>query len=87
MAKTGHVQVRIDPDVKQSAEDIFNQLGFTSSDAVRMFFHQVVISKGLPFEVKIPNAETQQAIDDIENNVDLTTCKSIDEFKEFIDDL
>ena len=87
MAKTGHVQVRIDSDIKQSAESIFNQLGFTSSDAVRMFFHQVVINNGLPFEVKIPNAETIQAMEDIQNGTDLSQLDSVADLETLVNDL
>ena len=86
MTKTGHVQVRIDSKVKQSAEDIFNQLGFTSSDAVRMFFHQVVINNGLPFEVKIPNAETLEAIEDLKLGRNTTRVSSVNELFENLDD-
>jgi len=62
-------------------------MGFTSSDAVRMFFHQVVISNGLPFDVKLPNAETIQAMEDIQNGTDLTRLESVADLEKLVNDL
>ena len=66
MAKTGIVQARIDPDLKANVEDILSRVGLTSSDAVNLFFKQVELTGGLPFEVKIPryNADTLAAIEE-----------------------
>ena len=54
MANTATVHVRIDNDLKNNAEMIFAKLGLTSSDAVKLFYKQVELHGGLPFEVKIP---------------------------------
>lgn len=58
------VGVRIDDKLKAETEAILSQLGLSLQDYTRMAFHQVVLRRGLPFEVKIPNAETQAAIDE-----------------------
>ena len=86
MTKTGHIQVRIDEEIKQSAEDVFARLGFTSSDAVRMFYHQVTLTNGLPFDVKIPNAETLEAIEDLKHSRNTTRVASVDELFKSLDD-
>lgn len=65
-AKTEYVRARLDADLKADAEAIFEQLGLTTSDVIRTLFRQVVLHRGLPFELKIPNAETVEAIREIE---------------------
>ena len=62
MAKTATVNTRIEPDLKQEAEEIFAALGIKSSEAISMFYKQVVLRKGMPFDVRIPNEETIDAI-------------------------
>lgn len=63
-AKTGMIRARIDPDLKFRAETILGDLGLNASDAIRLFYTQITLSDGLPFEVRIPNAETRAAIRD-----------------------
>ena len=58
MAKTANLYVRIEPDVKEQAESILSELGIPASNAINMFYKQIILHKGLPFEVKIP-ADTQ----------------------------
>jgi DNA-damage-inducible protein J len=60
--KTGMIRARIDPDLKARAESILGELGLNASDSIRLFYTQVALSDGLPFDVRIPNAETRKAI-------------------------
>jgi DNA-damage-inducible protein J len=55
-AKSANLYVRIEPDVKEQAESILNTLGIPASNAINMFYKQIILNRGLPFEVKIPNA-------------------------------
>lgn len=81
MARTANVFARVEPDVKEQAEEILNELGIPMSNAVGMFLKQVVIQRGIPFDIKLPtrkpldyssltkeqfDAEIQKGIDDIE---------------------
>jgi DNA-damage-inducible protein J len=66
MAKTASVNARIEPAVKKKAERIFAAIGITASDAVGMFYRQVVYRRGLPFDVRIPNATTVAALEELE---------------------
>ena len=59
--------IKLDSDVKQEAQKIFAQLGLTLGEAVNLFLNQVRLNKGLPFEVKIPNEETLQAMQEVES--------------------
>ena len=56
MAKSANLYARIEPDLKEQAESILSALGIPASNAITMFYKQVVLQKGLPFEVKLPAA-------------------------------
>ena len=54
MAKTANLYARIEPDVKEQAEGILSALGIPASNAINMFYKQIILQRGLPFEVKMP---------------------------------
>ena len=54
MVKSSHVYARIEPDLKEQAEGILAALGISASNAITMFYKQIVLRKGLPFDVKLP---------------------------------
>ena len=54
MAKSANLYARIEPEVKEQAENILNKLGVPVSNAINMFYKQIILQRGLPFEVKIP---------------------------------
>ena len=54
--KTTSVHVRIKEDTKKQAEEILDQLGLPRAVAIEMFYRQIILNKGIPFEVAIPNA-------------------------------
>lgn len=54
MARTSNVFARVEPDIKEQAEEILDQLGIPMSNAVGMFLRQVVMQRGIPFEMKLP---------------------------------
>lgn len=56
MAKSANLYVRIEPDVKEQAEGILQALGIPASNAITMFYKQIILQRGLPFEVKLPSA-------------------------------
>ncbi len=67
MHKIATINTRIEPKLKSQAETILHKVGLTSAEAVRLFYMQVCLHKGLPFEVKIPNEETIKAMRDAAN--------------------
>ena len=82
MARTANIYTRVDPTVKEQAEQILEQLGIPMSNAIGMFLRQVVIQNGIPFEMKLPvrcplafgeltkeqfDAEIQKGFDDVES--------------------
>ena len=56
MAKSANLYARIEPEVKEQAETILNALGIPASNAITMFYKQIILQRGLPFEVKIPDS-------------------------------
>ena len=55
--KSANLYARIEPDVKEQAESILSALGIPASNAINMFYKQIILNRGLPFEVKIPTAK------------------------------
>ena len=55
MAKSANLCARIEPEVKEQAETILSALGIPASNAINMFYKQIILHKGLPFEVKLPD--------------------------------
>ncbi len=53
--KSANLYARIEPDVKEQAERILSALGIPASNAINMFYKQIILQRGLPFEVKIPS--------------------------------
>ena len=54
MAKSANLYARIEPEVKEQAESILSELGMPASNAINMFYKQIILRRGLPFDVKLP---------------------------------
>ena len=55
MSKSANLYVRIEPQIKEQAEKILSTLGIPASNAINIFYKQIILQRGLPFEVKIPD--------------------------------
>lgn len=84
MHKIATVNARIEPKLKERAEIILHKVGLTSAEAVRLFYMQVCLHKGLPFEVKIPNEETIKAMHDVDKRK-THKAKSVDDLFDKLD--
>ena len=80
--KTAVVRVTIDSALKEEAEKILAQLGLSPTEAITLFYRQVEMHQGLPFEINIPNSETFKAIEDAISGKDLHRYKSVEEMFE-----
>ncbi|MCR5788907.1 MAG: type II toxin-antitoxin system RelB/DinJ family antitoxin [Lachnospiraceae bacterium] len=56
MANTAPVYARIEKSLKENAEGILAQLGISPSEAIKMLYSQIVLVKGMPFQLKLPDA-------------------------------
>lgn len=79
MNKTSTVRARIAPDLKDNAEKVFSKLGLTSTQAITLFYKQVEMKNGLPFDVLIPNETTQKTFNNTDSGQDLVICKDADD--------
>ena len=79
MAKTAIIQARIDPDVKNNAQNILSQLNITMSEAISIFLTQVSLNRGIPFEIKIPTDLTSETLLKSERGEELHKVSSVDE--------
>ena len=84
MSKSSVVRARIEPNVKKTAEKILNKLGLSTSEAFNLFYHQIILKNGIPFEIKIPNFITKKTFEDSDKNKNIKTFKNK---KELFDDL
>ncbi len=79
MSKTATVQARIEPELKNKAEGIFRDLGLTATQAVTMFYKQVEIRKGLPFNVALVDENTRCTFEDTDAGRNLIVCEDADD--------
>ena len=86
MPKTAHINARVEKELKARAEKVLRHVGVKTSDAITIFLHQVVFQRGLPFDVRIPNAETKRAIEELENPAKRAKLKSYKTTKHLFDD-
>jgi DNA-damage-inducible protein J len=80
MPKDAFVRARTSAALKHTVEAIFAQVGLNTTEAINLFFVQVQLHNGLPFAVKLPNAETRQALEELKTDSGITT-ETLDEFK------
>lgn len=64
MAKTATTHARLTPEVKEQAEKILKDLGISISAAYEMYYRQIIAHQGIPFDLRIPNKDTRQALSD-----------------------
>ena len=77
MSKTATVRARIEPRLKKEAEHVLEDLGLSAAQAINLFYRQVTLRKGLPFDVVIPNAATRRTFESTDAGKDLVVCKDV----------
>jgi len=77
MSKT-QTTIRVDKENYTKAKEILAKIGLNYSQAISVFNNMIVLNKGLPFELKLPNYDTIQALKELENR-DGKTFKNVDE--------
>ena len=60
------VRARIDSDIKARATEALHAMGLSVSDAIRLLLVRVAEEQRLPFDVKVPNRETLDAVRELE---------------------
>jgi len=72
--KDAIVRARIESDLKENVEGLLAELGLSTSEAITMFFKQIEIQRGIPFEIKLPNKETLEVFKATDKGEDLIYC-------------
>ena len=72
------IRARTDEILKGKVERIFSKVGLTPTSAINLFYHQVALANGMPFEVRIPNAATRKAMDDAAKGKTVKGFKNMD---------
>jgi DNA-damage-inducible protein J len=86
--KTATIHMRVDGDLKESAENLLNSLGLSITEVMNIFLYQVVLNEGLPFEVKKPryNVITELAMQEVRKMND-DNSKTYSNSKELFEEL
>ena len=66
MAKDAYINARVDRRLKARAEEVLSKVGISTTEAITMLLHQIVLRKGLPFDVRIPTRETKAAMAELD---------------------
>jgi len=79
MKKSSTIRARMEPDLKDKAEYVFRKLGLTTTQALTLFYKQVELRNGLPFDVVIPNETTRRTFTDTDSGRNLVVCEDADD--------
>ncbi len=81
MKKSAMIRARVEPELKAEVEKIFRELGLTTTEAITLFYRQVKVRKGIPFEINIPNTTTMETAIKTDSGKELNEYVSLDEFR------
>jgi DNA-damage-inducible protein J len=82
MNKSSVVHARVEPATKQKAEEVLRKLGLSPTAAIRIFYRQICLRRGLPFHVLIPNAVTFRTLEKSRKGRDVQTFDSLEDLFE-----
>ena len=69
--KNAVINARIESELKIDVESILKKLGLSATQAINIFYQQIKYHNGIPFEIKIPNAETQKVIEESRKGINV----------------
>ena len=73
------VNARIDSETKKEAVKLLKSLGLTTSQAIALFFRQIIYTRGIPFELRVPNKTTVETFEKTDSGENLHRVSDIDE--------
>jgi DNA-damage-inducible protein J len=79
MSKTASIRARIEPTLKKEAESLLGKMGLSATQAITIFYRQITLRKGLPFDVVIPNKTTRKTFENTDAGRELVVCKDADD--------
>lgn len=85
MTRMAIVRAWVESGLKRQAEELFSEMGLSTTEAMTLFFKQATIHRGLPFSVTMPNAETVEALQQARDGGQLTEHAGLDALKAKLD--
>lgn len=82
MIKSATVRARMEPQLKNEVENLFHDLGLSTTEAINIFYRQVKLRHGLPFPVIVPNETTAKVFEETDANKNIIRCESTDDMFE-----
>jgi DNA-damage-inducible protein J len=79
MPKSAMIRARMEPDLKDRAEAMLEQLGLSATSAITLFYRQIIQRRGLPFDLRIPNAATRRVMQDTRSGRGVVKAGSMDD--------
>lgn len=79
MSKTATVRARLEPELKDHAEGVFHKLGLNPTQAITIFYRQVELRGGLPFDVAMPTPTTRRTFESTDAGRGMVLCKDADD--------
>lgn len=79
MIKTASVRVRIRPDLKERVERIFHKTGISATQAITLFYKQVELRRGIPFDIVIPTKITRHTFNATDAGKDVILCENMED--------
>jgi len=79
MSKSATIRARIEPSLKKEAESLLSKMGLSATQAITIFYRQIKMRKGLPFNIVIPNKTTRKTLEDTDAGRDLVVCDDADD--------
>lgn len=76
MNKSAMIRARVDPALKEEVENVFEELGLSATQAITLFYQQVRLKRGLPFEVRIPNEVTRRTFEETDAGQNIVRCEN-----------
>ena len=79
MARTAEIKVRVEPELKAQVISLLDRIGLTQSEAVNLYYHRIVEEQGIPFSLKVPNAETRKVFSETDLGEGLFKSENVDD--------
>jgi len=75
------------PELKQEAEYLLKQIGLSPSEAIRAFYTQITLQRGIPFDMRVPNQATLEAFEEFEDKTKKKKLKRYSSTKDMMTDI
>jgi DNA-damage-inducible protein J len=79
MSKSAMIRARLEPELKENAETVLRRLGLNATQAITMFYKQIELRGGLPFDVVMPTPTTKRTFDATDAGRNLVLCEDADD--------